>query len=614
MAKKGAYSLKKLLSNQYGRQTELNAEQTISAVDLSGKTMSSSAEEVAWSAIEEESSKSLASFDERSGYDSRSGIYHSLVKLSAKHEIPTRPDIDAATLVLSHFPRAHQLAAKKPAFVDASTNQTMSYGELQSSVYSLASGLYHGIGIRKGYVVFVLSPNSILYPTICLAVLSIGAILTTANPLNTASEIAKQVKDSGAKLAISAPEEMKKLLATGVPIILTTRQSDGRMLSVEELIEGCSDNIPEQLPQVKLAQSDTAAILYSSGTTGMSKGVVLTHANIISIVSLLTWSADVTSSQNDVFLGFIPIFHIYGLVFFGLGLLCRGVTSVIMQKFDFKEMLFAIQKYRVNNLPAVPPVILALVKYGSKAGFDLSSLKKVGSGAAPLSKELTEEFRKMFPWVELRQGYGLTESCGGATFFVSDKDAKARPGSCGRLLPTFCAKVVDVETGKPLPPGKEGELCLKSPAIMKEYLGNMEATASTLDSEGWLKTGDLAYFDEDGFVYVLERIKELIKHNGYQVAPAELEALLISHPNIVDAAVIPVEDVETGQIPMAYVVKAAGSEITEDQVIQFAASQVAPYKKIRKVSFIDAIPRSAAGKILRKDLVSHSKMKRVSKL
>ncbi|XP_054782543.1 peroxisomal OPC-8:0-CoA ligase 1-like isoform X2 [Prosopis cineraria] len=576
--------------------------------------MSSSVEEAAWSAIEEESSKILASVDERSGYDSRTGIYHSLAKLSAQHEIPSRPDLDTATLVLSHFPHAYQLSAKKPAFIDSSTNQTISYGELRSSTYSLASGLYHGIGIRKGDVVFVLAPNSILYPTLCLAVLSIGAILTTANPLNTASEIAKQVKDSGAKLAISAPEEMKKLTPTGVPIILTIRSSDGLMVSVEELMEGCLDNNPEDLPKVQLVQSDTAAILYSSGTTGMSKGVVLTHANIISIISLLVWSADVTSSQNDVFLGFIPIFHIYGLMFFGLGLLCRGVTSVIMQKFDFKEMLFAIHKYRVNNLPAVPPVILALVKYGSKAGVDLSSLKRVGSGAAPLSKELTGEFRKRFPWVELRQGYGLTETCGGATFFVFDKDAKDRAGSSGKLLPTFCAKVVDVETRKALPPGKEGELWLKSPSIMKEYLGNMAATAATLDSEGWLKTGDLAYVDENGFVYVLERIKEMIKHNGYQVAPAELEALLLSHPNIFDAAVIPIEDVETGQIPMAYVVKADGSEITEDQVIQFVNSQVAPYKKIRMVSFIDAIPRSAAGKILRKDLVSHSKNKHVSKL
>ena len=270
-----------------------------------------------------------------------------------------------------------------------------------------------------------------------------------------------------------------------------------------------------------MAQSDTAAILYSSGTTGVSKGVVLTHQNLISTMKLLFWSADVSASLDDVYLAFIPLFHVYGLMFFGLGLLCIGVTTILMQKFDFQAMLVAIQKHKVNNLPAVPPVVLALVKYASKAGCDLSSLRRVGTGAAPLSKEVSQEFRKMFPWVELRQGYGLTESGAAATFLVSDKDSKARPDSCGKLLPTFCAKVVDIETGKPLPPHRKGELWLKSPTIMKGYLGNLEATAATVDSDGWLKTGDLGYIDENGFVYVVERIKELIKHNGYQVLKAK---------------------------------------------------------------------------------------------
>ncbi|KAG4997901.1 hypothetical protein JHK85_029340 [Glycine max] len=516
------------------------------------------------SSNEEKYNRSQPPFGSRSGYNSRTGIYHSLIKLGIKHEIPTRPDLNTANFVLSQFPQAH-LAEARIAFIDARTNLSVSYGELRRSIYSLASALFHGLEVRKGDVVFVLSPNSTLYSTICLAVLSVGAVLTTANPINTATEIAKQVHDSSAKLAISAPEELHKLVPTGVPTILTSHCSDGNMLSVEELIKGCCTS-PE-LPQVPVAQSDTAAILYSSGTTGVSKG-----------------------------------------------LLCVGVTTILMQKYDFQAMLDAIQKHKVNNLPAVPPVILALVKHARKATCDLSSLRRVGSGAAPLSKEVALEFRRMFPWIELRQGYGLTESSGGATFFASDKDAKAHPDSCGKLIPTFCAKVVDIEKGKPLPPHKEGELWFKSPTIMKGYLGNLEATSAAIDSEGWLRTGDLGYIDENGFVYIVERIKELIKHNGYQVAPAELESVLLSHPLIVDAAVIPVEDEETGQIPMAYVVRAAGSELSENQVIQFVAGQVAPYKKVRKVSFIDTIPKSAAGKILRKDLVSQSKYQLVSKL
>ncbi|CAJ2629374.1 4-coumarate-CoA ligase 5-like protein [Trifolium pratense] len=569
-----------------------------------------SGEEI-WPPVEEESNTSMPPFDNSSGYNSRTGIYHSLVKLETKHEIPTKRDLNTASLVLSQFPTG-ELADARIAFIDLSTNNSVTYGEIHRSAYSLATALFHGLEIRKGDVVFLLSPNSILYSTICLAVLSVGAILTTANPLNTKSEIAKQVHDSGAKLAISAPEELHKLVPTGVPTILTSGSSGGKFLSVEELIEGCYGS--QELPHVPVEQSDTAAILYSSGTTGVSKGVVLTHANLITIMKLLCWSADVSSAQDDVFLAFIPMFHIYGLMFFGLGLLCVGVTTVLMQKYDFQSMLVAIEKHKVNNIPAVPPVIHSLVKHASKNQCDLSSLRRVGSGAAPLSKEMSQEFRKIFPSVELRSGYGLTESCGGATFFGSDKDAEAHPEACGKLIPTFCAKVIDIETGKPLPPHKEGELWLKSATIMKEYLGNVEATTATIDSDGWLKTGDLCYIDENGIVYIVERIKELIKHKGYQVAPAELESVLLSHPLIVDAAVIPVEDEETGQIPMAYVVRAAGSELSEDQVIQFVAGQVAPYKKVRRVSFIDSIPRSAAGKILRKDLVAQSKYQLISKL
>jgi OPC-8:0 CoA ligase-1 len=255
--------------------------------------------------------------------------------------------------------------------------------------------------------------------------------------------------------------------------------------------------------------------------------VILTHSNFIAIMTLLKWQVYASSSQNDIFLCFVPIFHIYGLVFFGLGLFCAGITTVLMQRFDFQAMLDAVQAYKINNIPAVPPVILGLVKHASKVKCDLSSLRRVGSGAAPLCKELSDEFRQRFPWVELRQGYGLTESCGATTFFISDEQAKAHPASCGRLVPTFSAKMVDTETGSALPPGRKGELWLKSPTIMKGYLGNEAATATTFDPDGWPKTGDMGYFDEDGFLHIVDRIKELIKHNGYQVFQNTLSPVLL---------------------------------------------------------------------------------------
>lgn len=463
--------------------------------------------------IEEESVSLVQLFDKKSGFNSETGIYHSLVHLSEDDRIPTQPNLDTATYVLSQFPPLDQ-AESQVALIDSTTHEQVTYARLDRSVRALAAGLYHGLGVKKGDVVFVLSPNSLLYPTICLAVLSIGAVLTTANPLNTVAEIAKQVRDSGAKLAIASPEEMHKLVPTGVPTLVTSYSKEfDNALTIQELVENCE---PLCIPEAKPVQSDTAAILYSSGTTGTSKGVVLTHSNFTSIVKLLKWSVDVSNAQKDVFLCFIPMFHIYGLAFFALGMFCAGTTTVIMQKFDFQNMLKAIQRYKINNIPAVPPVILGLVKH-PRGAYDLSSLRRVGSGAAPLSKEVADRFREKFPWVELRPGYGLTESTGGATYFVSNNQAKAHSASSGRLIPCFSAKVVDVETGLTLPPHKQGELWLKSPTIMKEYLGNEDATAATFDSDGWLKTGDLCYIDGDGYLYIVDRIKELIKHKGFQV-------------------------------------------------------------------------------------------------
>lgn len=468
--------------------------------------------EESWAATSKvEAGNAKPPFD-KSGFNSHTGIYHSLLQLGEGFQIPTSHELDTSKYVLSQFPHPDH-AESRVALIDLATNHQVTYAQLHRSIRALASGLYHGLGVRKGDVVFVLSPNSILYPIICLAIFSIGAILSPANPINTKSEISKQMSDSGAKLVISAPEELLKLEQNGVPTLVTTRISGDNSLSVEELIECCD---PLELTQVRLTQSDTAAILYSSGTTGTSKGVILTHANFIAIMTLLKWSVYATSSQNDIFLCFIPMFHIYGLAFFSLGLFCARITTVVMQRFDLQAMLDAVQTYKVSNIPAVPPVILGLVKNASKFKCDLSSLRRIGSGAAPLSKELADAFREKFPWVELRQGYGLTESSGAASFFVSDEQAKTHPASCGMLVPTFSAKVVDVGTGLALPPCREGELWIRSPTIMKGYLGNEEATAATLDSDGWLKTGDLSYFDENGFLHIVDRIKELIKHNGYQ--------------------------------------------------------------------------------------------------
>uniref|UniRef100_A0A5B7AUD0 Putative 4-coumarate--CoA ligase-like 9 n=1 Tax=Davidia involucrata TaxID=16924 RepID=A0A5B7AUD0_DAVIN len=290
-----------------------------------------------------------------------------------------------------------------------------------------------------------------------------------------------------------------------------------------------------------------------------------------------------------------------------------GETLVLMERFDFEGMLRAVEKYKVTYMPVSPPLVVAMAKSDVVSKYDLSSLQLLGCGGAPLGKEVSERFNDRFPNIVIVQGYGLTESGGGITRMIGPDESK-KHGSVGRIAENMEAKIVDPATGEALPPEQQGELWLRGPTIMKGYVGDDEATSATLDSEGWLKTGDLCYFDSDGLLYIVDRLKELIKYKAYQVPPAELEHLLQSNPEIADAAVIPYPDEEAGQIPMAYVVRKPGSSITGAQVMDFIAKQVAPYKKIRRIAFINSIPKSPAGKILRRELVNHAVSGASSKL
>lgn len=367
---------------------------------------------------------------------------------------------------------------------------------------------------------------------------------------------------------------------------------------------------PGESPRVRerVTQNDAAALLYSSGTTGASKGVISSHRNMIAMVETVINRFRVDGEEreeyNNTYVCTVPMFHIYGLVAFATGLLASGATIVVLSKFEMNDLFLAISKYKVSYFPLVPPILVALVNHADqiKKKYDLTSLRRILSGGAPLGKELIEGFVAKFPGVTILQGYGLTEST--ATGASTDSlEESRRYGTAGMLSPSMEAKIVDPDSGRALAVNQTGELWLRGPSVMKGYFNNPDATASTLTPDGWLKTGDLCYFDEDGFLFVVDRLKELIKYKGYQVPPAELEALLLTHPDIADAAVIPFPDKEVGQFPMAYVVRKAGSPLSENQVMEFVATQVAPYKRIRRVAFVDSIPKNASGKILRKDLI-----------
>ncbi|KAI8547009.1 hypothetical protein RHMOL_Rhmol07G0163200 [Rhododendron molle] len=530
-------------------------------------------------------------------YSPETGIYHS------KHpsvNLPTYPFLD----VVSHiFSKSHNGVS---ALIDSTSGRTIPYSDLYPLVKSMASGL-HQIGISQGDVVLILLPNSIYFPVIVFGVLYLGAALTTMNPLSTLPEIKKQTLDSNATLAFTLPDCLGKFHQLGIRAIAVpeTGGFDLKQMGVPDFDKLIGERNPISVPRPVIRQEDTTAIMYSSGTTGTCKGVVLTHRNLISMIELFVRfeaSQYGYSSEENVHLVVMPMFHIYGLSHSVLGLLSLGSTVVVMRKFDADEMVTAIGRYRVTHFTAVPLLLVALTaKAKSVEGTVWKSLKQVCCGAAPVTRKSIEDFVQTLPHVDFIQGYGMTESTAvGSRGFNTGKCRKHI--SMGLMAPNMEARVVDWVTGSFLPPGTSGELWLRGPAIMKGYLNNPEATAITIDEHGWLRTGDIVYFDEEGYLHILDRLKEIIKYKGFQIAPAELEAVFVTHPDILDAAVTSAKDEKAGEVPMAFVLKRQGSLLSEAVVKDYVATQVAPYKKVRKVVFTHSIPRSAAGKILRREL------------
>ncbi|MCO5573091.1 hypothetical protein L7F22_026856 [Adiantum nelumboides] len=541
----------------------------------------------------------MATFiDWKSGFCAESGVYYSKREFV---KLPHDPDLSLPALIFNR-PLFDPSAL---AFIDASTGQTLTYGHLRSQVQAASAGLI-SFGVRPGNVVLLLSPNSIAFPVILLAVMSVGAIVTTTNPLNHPSEIAKQVADSGALFFASVPSLLHKLSSFKRPLVLLPEPESSlkpldsdfpRCTTLSQLLSMC----PDVFPAYKGQQEDTAALLYSSGTTGTSKGVIITHRNFIAQVYLVLHGDDGMPWTSRIYMCLLPMYHVYGMGFFASGLLVRGSTVVVQRKFDIAETLEAIEKHRVTHMPVVPPIVLMLTQTALVNKFSLSSLVEVGSGAAPLSKEVMDAFRIRFPNISLRQGYGLTESTSVGAY-TATKEESMHYGSVGRIAGNSEVKIVSIDSRKPLPPTKKGEIWIRGPCIMKGYFGKPGETAATIDKESWLHTGDLGYIDEQGYLFVVDRLKELIKYKGFQVAPAELEAVLLTNSKILDAAVIGYPDKEAGQIPMAFIVMDPQSSLTEADILEFVAKQVAPYKKIRKVAFVESIPKLASGKILRRQL------------
>jgi acyl-CoA synthetase (AMP-forming)/AMP-acid ligase II len=501
---------------------------------------------------------------------------------------PEIPDQDLASFTLE---RAAELG-DKPALIDGPSGRTITYAELDEQTRALAGAL-RARGVSKGDVVAIYMPNLPEYAVVFHGVIRANATNTTANPLYTSHELAHQLTDSGAKVLFTIADFLdtarEAAEEVGLTDIVVVGASEGDEPTLAELIaEG------EEPPELDIDPAeDLAALPYSSGTTGMPKGVMLTHRNLVA--NVLQTGETIPVSDEDTSIGCLPFFHIYGMtVIMNLGL-HNGATIATMPRFDLEGFLSLIEDRRVTIVYIVPPIALALAKHPAVEGRDLSSLRMIMSGAAPLGDELARTVAERVG-VPTIQGYGMTELS--PVSHVAPIDSQ-KGGSIGPPLAGTECRIVDPESGGD---ADRGELWVRGPQVMKGYLNNDEETASTIDEDGWLHTGDVAEMDDEGYYAIVDRLKELIKYKGFQVPPAELEAILINHPAVGDCAVIGVPDEEAGEIPKGFVVVAEGEDVSDDDLMAFVAEKVSPQKKLRQIERIDEIPKSASGKILRREL------------
>lgn len=530
---------------------------------------------------------------------------------------------------LSHyFERSARLWPGKVALIDSVSAAEYTFHDSWMAASRLARRLQDD-GIGKDDRVAIFAPNSPEYVIAFHAILLAGATVTTLNPLYREREVGHQLGDSSPKAIF--------VTAAALPVVESV-WSDGKVYNLEEAWQLAADAAGEHKPVSFDPVNDIAVLPYSSGTTGGPKGVMLTHFSVASNIRQTLASGLI--DNFGILIDFLPFYHIYGMVVLMNAGLAAGATQVIMPRFDPQAFFELIARYKATNLFVAPPVMLALANLPAEAKVDFSSVRFVLSGAAPLAPDIARRVAERYG-VTVLQGYGMTEASPVTHISLIGRD---KLGSVGVLVSDTTQRVVDLDSGVDLGVGEVGELLVEGPQVMKGYWNNEQASAECLIIEDpakpldrgdgiksddpfalrsdagpgdplqlpraseswrgrWLRTGDIVSMDEEGYITVHDRAKEMIKYKGYQIAPAELEALLIEHPAIVDAAVIPKADEEGGEAPKAYVVIKEGANLSAEEVQAFVAERVAPYKKVREVEFIDAIPKNPSGKILRRELI-----------
>jgi acyl-CoA synthetase (AMP-forming)/AMP-acid ligase II len=504
-------------------------------------------------------------------------------------------------LRLTEFILAHAAEnPRKPAIIDGADGRAVSYCDLATAIDSAAAGLVRH-GVRRGDVIALASPNCAEFAIAFYAAVLAGAAISPVNPLAPAADMTRQLTHSGARWLITtaaAFEEHGHAACTAAGL-----GSDAVFVFGEATRAVPFGSLLDARPTAPayaaaLSPDDTAYLPYSSGTTGLPKGVMVTHRNMVA--NLCQIRAVHQVRRTDVVLAALPWFHIFGLLScLNLGLR-EGATIVTMPPFEPRKFLRLVERYKVTRVAVVPPIVLALAGHPAAGDYDTSTLRLITSAAAPLSPDLARACALRLG-CKVNQAYGMTEI--GWTHAMPD-DADD-PDGIGAALPGTECRVNDPATGLDLPSGKAGELLVRGPACMRGYLNNPEATAAAVGPDGFVHTGDLVVADESGRFRIVGRLKEIIKYKGHQVAPAALEAILLRHPAVADAAVIGCPDKEAGEVPAAYVV--ARQPVSADDLMMFVARQVAPHEKVRRLEFTSEIPRSASGKILRQALADRER-------
>jgi len=516
--------------------------------------------------------------------------------LKSPYAYNPKPAVDSWRLVFES--NEYDRDENKKNFIDSTNGASLSIKQMRLMTQQLGYGLRHRAGLQEREVVLIFCTNSLYYPPAMFSTQAGSLICTFANPTYTEGELEHLARDSNAKLIITQsglmPVVEPVIKRMGLPksrVFLLDPEDTYQDLKSIWSLSGKETMKPRPLSEAE-CRTTTAFRCYSSGTTGKAKGVETTHYNIGSVLQQYLDTAGERVTNDKIYLCFLPLYHMYGLFIFEYLGLYVGIQTIMMRKFEFEDFLKAVETYKVTNLTLVPPVVLALAKSPLTDKYDLSSVKEMGCGAAPLSQELYDQMKTKFG-IDVLGGYGMTET---TCIICTDKPESSRVGSCGKLIAGVEGFLQD-----------DGELLVRGPNITYGYWANDNANKESWTEDGWMKTGDICTVDDDGYLYVTDRVKELIKYKGLQIAPAELEGVLLGRPDVLDVGVVPFYKAdEATEVPRAYITLNDMSEASEakaNEIVAWTSKKLAPYKQLRGgVVFIDAVPKNPSGKILRRFL------------